>query len=193
VQTADRPTPPEALKARLRGPIAFPITPYAADGSVDVAAVRQNAAWLGEYGICAIVAPSGTGEIFGLSPDECAAVTAATVDAVAGRLPVIAAVGFNTRIGADLARRAEAAGADGVLVMPPYYATPDPYGLLAYFQQIAAATALGVMPYARDAAVFTPELIEQLARRLPNLPAAARAHRRAARGRPLAMVGGGRR
>jgi 5-dehydro-4-deoxyglucarate dehydratase len=158
-----------ALKARLRGPIAFPITPYAADGSVDLAAVARNAAWLPEHGICALVAPSGTGEVFGLSADECASVTAATVKAVAGRIPVIASVGFNTRIGADLAQRAEAAGADAVLVMPPYYAMPDPQGLLEYYRQIAAATSLGVLPYARDAAVFTPELVEQLARQVGNL------------------------
>ena len=158
-----------ALKARLRGPIAFPITPYASDGSVDLAAVARNAAWLPEHGICALVAPSGTGEIFGLSADECAAVTSATVEAVAGRIPVIASVGFNARIGADLARRAEAAGADAVLVMPPYYAMPDPQGLLEYYRQIAAATSLGVLPYARDAANFTPELVEQLARQVPNL------------------------
>ena len=161
--------PPEALKHRLRGAIAFPITPYAADGSVDLEAVKTNARWLKDYEICAIVAPSGTGEIFGLSADECAQVTAATTEAVNKRLPVIAAVGFNARIASDLAQSAEAAGADGILVMPPYYATPDPQGLLAYYQQIAAATSLGVMPYARDAAAFTPELVEQLARRVPNL------------------------
>ena len=161
--------PPEALKARLRGPIAFPITPYSNDGAVDLQAVKSNARWLADHQLCALVSPSGTGEIFGLSPDECAQITAATVEAVSKRLPVIAAVGFNARIGADLARRAEQAGADGILVMPPYYATPDPQGLLAYYQQIAAATSLGVMPYARDAAAFTPELIEQLARRVPNL------------------------
>jgi len=160
---------PEVLKAHLRGPIAFPITPYAADGSVDLGAVARNAAWLPERGICALVAPSGTGEIFGLSADECAAVTAATVEAVAGRIPVIASVGFNARVGADLARRAEAAGADAVLIMPPYYALPDPQGLLEYYRQIAAVTSLGVLPYARDAALFTPELVEQLAQRIPNL------------------------
>jgi 5-dehydro-4-deoxyglucarate dehydratase len=159
----------DALKRRLRGPLAFPITPYSADGSVDLAAVRQNAAWLPGRGIAALVAPSGTGEIFGLSPDECADVTAATVEAVGGRVPVVASVGFNARIGADLARRAETAGADAVLVMPPYYATPDPHGLLEYYRQIAAATTLGVLPYARDAAAFTPELVEQLARAVPNL------------------------
>lgn len=169
MNAAHQRTSPETLKSRMRGAIAFPITPYAADGSVDLEGVKANASWLAEYGICAIVAPSGTGEIFGLSPDECAAVTAATVSAVAGRLPVVAAVGFNTRIGADLAQRAEAAGADGILIIPPYYATPDPQGLLAYYRHIAAATSLGVMPYARDAAVFTPNLLEQLARQVPNL------------------------
>ena len=162
-------TAPETFKARLRGAIAFPITPFAADGSVDIGGVRANADWLADFSICAIVAPSGTGEIFALDPDECAAVTSATVEAVRGRVPVIASVAFNARIGATLARKAEASGADGVLIMPPYYATPDPQGLLAYYQQVAANTDLGVLPYARDAAVFTPELVEQLARTVPNL------------------------
>jgi 5-dehydro-4-deoxyglucarate dehydratase len=115
------------------------------------------------------VAPSGTGEIFALDPAECAAVAQATVEGVDGRIPVIASVGFNARIGAELAQRAEKAGADGVLIMPPYYATPDPQGLLAYYAQIAKSTRLGVLPYARDAAAFTPELVEQLAQAVPNL------------------------
>src|SRR5207253_10971212 len=97
--------------------------------------------------------------------------TAATVDAVAGRVPVIASVGINAVIAADLARRAEAAGADGILVLPPYYARPDPRGLLAYYQHVARATRLGVMPYARDAAVFTPELLDELTRTIPNMVA----------------------
>jgi 5-dehydro-4-deoxyglucarate dehydratase len=160
---------PDALKPRLYGALAFPITPYAADGSVDLDAVQRNAAWLPQHGIAALVAPSGTGEIFGLTPDECAAISAATVEAVGGRIPVIASVGFNVRVGADLARRAEASGADAILVMPPYYATPDPHGLLDYYRQIAAATSLGVLPYARDAAAFTPQLVEELARSVPNL------------------------
>src|SRR5262245_60596524 len=113
---------PAALKRRLAGAIAFPITPFAADGSVDLDGVRANARWLPDgQGICAVVAPSGTGELFALTPDECAAVTAATVEAIDGRVPVIAGVGFGSRVGAQLARRAELIGADGVLVLPPYY------------------------------------------------------------------------
>src|SRR5215468_3744577 len=158
------------LRRGLAGAIAFPITPFRADGSVDLKGVRANAEWLpvGDH-IAAIVAPSGTGEFFGLSPDECAAVTRATVEAVNHRVPVIAGVGINASIGADLARRAEAAGADGILIMPPYYALPDAHGLVAYCQEIAEATRLGVMPYARDAAAFTPEILDELTRSVPNL------------------------
>jgi 5-dehydro-4-deoxyglucarate dehydratase len=169
VETARKPMTPETLKGRLRGALAFPITPYAADGSVDLAGVRANAAWLAASGCCAIVAPSGTGELFALTPNECAAVARATVEAVAGRMPVIAAVGFGPAIAADLARRAEEAGADGILVLPPYYANPAPQGLVEYYRAVANATSLGIMPYARDAALFTPKLFEQVVREIPTM------------------------
>jgi 5-dehydro-4-deoxyglucarate dehydratase len=162
---------PEELKGHMRGALAFPITPYAADGSVDLEAVKANARWLPESGICAIVSPSGTGELFALTPDECADVTRATVEAVGGRTPVIASVGHGVAIASDLARRAEAAGADGILILPPYYANPDPQGLVDYYATIAAATSLGVMPYARDSAYFTPTITESLIRTVPNLVA----------------------
>ncbi|MBV8582183.1 MAG: dihydrodipicolinate synthase family protein [Candidatus Eremiobacteraeota bacterium] len=153
----------------LRGAIAFPITPFDAHGAVDLAGVRANLAMLADSGCVSIVAPSGTGELFSLTPSECAAITRATVEAVAGRKPVIAAVGVGPAIGAELARAAEDAGADAVLILPPYYQNPDPAGLLAYYLAIAGATRLPVLPYARDAAHFTPELVEQLALAAPNV------------------------
>src|SRR5262245_29398365 len=162
-------TTPDELKTRLRGALAFPITPYRLDGAVDLDGVRRNAAWLPGTGLAAIVAPSGTGELFGLSPDECVEVTRATVEAVGGRLPVIASVGFGPRVAADMARAAEAAGADGILVLPPYYGQPDTDGLIAYYRAVGEATGLGIMPYARDAAAFTPAQVEQVARAVPNL------------------------
>src|SRR5205823_5389489 len=120
-------------------------------------------------GLAAIVSPSGTGELFGMSPDECVAVTRATVEAVGGRLPVIASVGFGPRVAADMASEAEAAGADGILVLPPYYGSPDNDGLVAYYRAVGEATALGMMPYARDSALFTPQLVEQLAQAVPTM------------------------
>jgi 5-dehydro-4-deoxyglucarate dehydratase len=160
---------PAALRPRLRGVLAFPITPYDGDGALDEAGVRANAGWLAASGIHALVAPSGTGELFGLSPAECSAVVATTVDAAAGRIPVIAGVGFGPRVGADLARQAERDGASGILILPPYYAHPDPDALLRYIAAIAAATSLGVLVYARDSTVLGPDQLERLARDVPNL------------------------
>ncbi|HEX9494207.1 MAG TPA: dihydrodipicolinate synthase family protein [Candidatus Limnocylindria bacterium] len=160
---------PQALMPLLRGVLAFPITPYAGDGSVDLAAVRSNATWLARSGMQALVAPSGTGELFSLTPDECAAVVEATVDASAGATPVIAGVGFGPRVGADLARRAERAGASGILILPPYYPHPEPEALEAYYRDVASATTLGVAIYARDNVTIAPAQLERLARDIPNL------------------------
>lgn len=162
---------PFALGARLRGVLAFPITPYGTDGAVDLDAVRVNATWLARSGVHALVAPSGTGEFYSLTPEECSAVVEATVEATAGRVPVIAGVGFGPRQGALLAQRAERAGVDGILVLPPYYPHPDPDGLIAYYRDIAAATRLGVAIYARDGAALTPPQLERMAREIPNLVA----------------------
>jgi 5-dehydro-4-deoxyglucarate dehydratase len=162
---------PEAFAKSLEGAIAFPVTPYASDGSVDLAAVRANASWLPDAGVCAIAAPSGTGELYALTPQECADVTQATVDAVEGRVPVMAGVGFNAAVGADLARQAERCGAGGILILPPYYAVPDADALNDYYREISRATTLGVAVYARDGAAFTPDGLEKLARDIPNFVA----------------------
>ncbi len=158
---------PEEMKTHLRGALAFPITPYAADGSVDLDAVRENTAFLASSEIAAIVAPSGTGEIFALTPDEAIAIVRATVQS-AGNKPVIAAAGFGPRLGAELARASEAAGAAAIMIVPPYYGKPDPQGLLDYYAEIAAATSLGIIPYARDSALLTPKMVEQLVQRVPT-------------------------
>lgn len=152
----------------LRGALAFPITPYAEDGSVDLDAVRENAAFLATSRIAAIVAPSGTGEIFALTPEEATAIVKATVD-VAGDKPVIAAAGIGPTIGARMAKEAEEAGAAAIMVVPPYYGKPDAEGLIAYYETIAAATSLPIIPYARDAALFSPAQVVTLVERVPQV------------------------
>jgi 5-dehydro-4-deoxyglucarate dehydratase len=151
---------------------AFPITPFTENQELDLHGIAANAEWLAASpDIVAIVAPSGTGEFFALTPEESAQVTWATVKAVDKRKPVIASVGINAHLAAEQAQRAEQDGADGILILPPYYATPDPHGLRRYYQHISSATQLGVMPYARDAAHFTPDLLDQLTQSIPNLVA----------------------
>jgi 5-dehydro-4-deoxyglucarate dehydratase len=161
--------PLEEFKTAVKGVLAFPITPYGNDGNVDLEAVARNARWFPETGVAAVVAPSGTGELPSLAPEECVGVTRAMVEAMEGRLPVIAGVGFGARVAAELAGRAEEAGAAGLMVMPPYYQAPSPNGLVEYCSWIADRTELPLIAYVRDSAVFTPESLVRLVREVPTV------------------------
>lgn len=159
------------IKSQVRGALAFPVTPFTQSNDVDVDAVGRNASMLAESGISAIVAPSGTGEFFSLTTDEINTVLEATVEAVEGRKPVIAAAGFGPQVGGDQAAFAERVGASAIMVVPPYYGKPDPAALLDYYAAIADRTSLGIIPYARDAALFTPVMVRELAERVPSVVA----------------------
>lgn len=162
---------PDDIKPLLRGALAFPITPFTSNNKVHIEAVRENAAMLATGDVAAIVAPSGTGEFFSLSPEEITSVLQATVEAVDGRKPVIAAAGFGPKVAGDQAAFAESIGASAVMVVPPYYGKPDPDGLLDYYSAIADRTSIGIIPYARDAAEFTPGMVRELAERVPSVVA----------------------
>jgi len=159
------------LAANLRGVFGFPVTPFQRDLSLDLDALARNVDEMAGYPFCAIVAAGGTGEVYSLSPDEIETVVAVTVSAVAGRMPVVAGTGFNVALGADIARRAEKAGAQWVLALPPYYGGAPESGLFDYYEAIGSATDLPVMVYSRDWAVFTPEMVARLADRVPTLAA----------------------
>src|SRR6185295_2976569 len=113
--------------------------------------------------VSAIVAAGGTGEMYSLTPEEHLDVISATVQATRGQVPVIAGVGFSARLGAELAIAAANAGADGILIFPPYYPNADDEGLLQYYRAISTATSLGTLIYSRDWAHFSPAMVERLA------------------------------
>lgn len=156
------------LRTALHSALAFPITPFDANGDVDLDAVATNASFLPAAGIGAIVAPSGTGEIFALTTEEAREIVAATVS-VAGDTAVIAPAGFGPRVGAQMAREAEEAGAQAIMVVSPYYAKPSADGLVEYYKQIASGTSLPILPYARDSALFTPAILNRLCEELPQI------------------------
>src|SRR6516162_7881879 len=106
---------PAELRQRLQGVIAFPVTPFKADLSLDLDGLRRNLRSLLRHPVCAIVAAAGTGELYSLSPAEHEAVVKAAIQEVKGRLPVLAGVGFNPAIAADLASQSANAGASGIL------------------------------------------------------------------------------
>jgi len=160
---------PNELRQKLQGVISFPVTPFSKDRSLDLDGLRQNLRSLLQHPICAVVAAAGTGELYSLSPSEHLAVVTTTVEESNGRVPVIAGVGFNPPIAIELAQQAASAGADGILAFPPYYPSPDEDGLIAYYQTIADATALGLLIYSRDWFNPSPALVEKLAQQIPNL------------------------
>jgi 5-dehydro-4-deoxyglucarate dehydratase len=154
---------PSELRHKLSGVIAFPVTPFRDDLTLDLPGLHHNLSKLMEHPVSAVVAAGGTGELFSLSPSEYARVVELTVLAVEGRVPVIAGVGFGQRLGVEMAQAAEKAGADGVLVFPPYYSNADDEGLLEYYLAVGASTRLGMIVYSRDWATFTPHMVERLA------------------------------
>ncbi len=152
------------------GVFGFPVTPFRKDLSLDLDALARNVDEMARYPFCALVAAGGTGELYSLSPQEVEQVIEVTVENAHGK-PVVAGTGYNTVIGCDLARRAERAGAACMLVLPPYYAGAPEQGLVEYYRTIGAATALPLMIYSREWAVFSPQQIAHLADLVPTLEA----------------------
>jgi 5-dehydro-4-deoxyglucarate dehydratase len=164
-----RMTPAEMAQAIGSGLLSFPVTPFGRDHAVDLAKLRDNLDWLCGYEVAGLFAAGGTGEFFSLSPAEVEAVTRATVEETKGRVPVLAGAGYGTAIAKDLAQAAERAGADGVLLLPPYLVHSEQAGLAAHIEAVCQATRLGVIVYNRDNAMIDEHTLEQLCARCPNL------------------------
>jgi len=157
------------VRNRFTGVFGFPITPFRKDLSLDLDALARNVADMAQHPFCAMVAAGGTGELYSMTADEIVEVVRVTVQATAGRMPVVAGTGYNAVIGADIARRVEKVGADCVLALPPYYINAPEAGLFDYYQAIGGATGLPLFVYSRDWAVFTPDMVARLADRVPTL------------------------
>ncbi|MFM9367163.1 5-dehydro-4-deoxyglucarate dehydratase [Streptomyces sp. Da 82-17] len=154
------------LAERLRvpsGPLFFPVTAYGPDGAVDLDTFRAHVRAGIDAGAAAVFACCGTGEFHALAPEEFRDCVAAAVEESAGRVPVVAGAGYGTALAVRYARLAEEAGADGVLALPPYLVTAEQAGLVRHFTELADATALDVIVYQRDNAVFTPGSVVELA------------------------------
>ena len=153
---------PRTLRNKLSGVIAFPVTPFKEDLSLDLPGLHENLTKLLEHPIAAVVAAGGTGELYSLTPAEYVRVVELTTHAVEDRVPVIAGVGFGQRLAVEMAQAAEKAGADGILAFPPYYPQAEDEGLFEYYRAIGEATRLGMLIYSRDWANFTPSIVERL-------------------------------
>jgi 5-dehydro-4-deoxyglucarate dehydratase len=156
---------------RLRGVIAFPVTPFRTDLSFDASGLQRNLESLLKHPVAAVVAAGGTGEMYSLTPAEHLEVVRTTVAEVRGRVPIIAGVGFNRALAIEMAQQAARAGADAILALPPYYPAADDDGLIDYYAAIGDATPLGLLVYSRDWVNPGPAWVERLAARVPTLVA----------------------
>ncbi len=157
-------TPPSAPFGRV---LTAMVTPFTADGALDLDGAAALARHLVEQGNDGLVVSGTTGESPTTSDEEKARLLRAVVAAVGDRASVVAGVGTaDTAHSRELARAAAAAGADGLLVVTPYYNKPPQAGVVAHCASVADATDLPVMLYdipGRSGIAMTTETILRLA------------------------------
>lgn len=153
---------------KLDGVLFFPVTPFDETGAVDTGLLAAHVKSGLSHGPGAVFAACGTGEFHALDIDEYETVVSAAVGAVGGAVPVFGGAGGALPHAVECARQARTAGADGLLVLPPYLVNGPADGLVAYVEALAAATELPLVLYQRGGVRFTPSTVVRLAR-LPSV------------------------
>ncbi|ADG87806.1 putative 5-dehydro-4-deoxyglucarate dehydratase [Thermobispora bispora] len=152
----------------LEGVLFFPVTPFGGDGRLAEEMLARHVDQGVTKGAGGVFAACGTGEFHALDADEYERVVRVAVETTAGRVPVLSGAGGSLPYARECARRAAAAGADGLLVMPPYLVSAPPEGVARYVRELAAATDLPLIVYLRGNARLTPDAAAGLAG-LPNV------------------------
>lgn len=161
---------PVTMARRLgEGLLSFPVTPFADDGSINLNAFQDHCNWMLKHDLAGLFAAGGTGEFFSLTPDETISVVEAAVEVRKPGVPVISGCGYGTAIATGIACGAEGAGADGLLLLPPYLVGSTQEGLAAHVEAICRSTGLGVIVYNRDNAILDDETLARLCERNANL------------------------
>ena len=155
------------------------VTPFNADGSVNLDKFRELAAYLVEHGSDGVVVAGTTGESPTLTDEEKLDLFAAAVDAIGDRATVIAGTGtYDTLHSAHLTERAHELDVDGFLIVTPYYSKPPQRAIVRHFEEIAARTDKPVVVYnipSRVVVNIEPETIAELAE-IENVRAVKQAH-----------------
>ena len=155
------------------------VTPFSADGSINLDKFRELATYLVDHGSDGVVVSGTTGESPTLSDDEKLQLFAAAVEAVGSRATVVAGTGTNdTQHSAHLTERANEVGVDAFLVVTPYYSKPPQRAIVRHVAEIAARTDKPVVVYnipSRVVVNIEPETIAELAK-IENVRAVKQAH-----------------
>ena len=161
--------PREMAKQIGEGLLSFPVTHFDQNRALDIRSYSEHLEWLLSYKPAGLFVAGGTGEFFSLTLMEFSQIVKAAVTQNRRRTPVIAGAGYGTAMAIEFVRAAEAAGADGILLLPPYLVIPEQAGLAEHISAVCASTRLGVIVYNRDNAVVDHATLERLCNRHPNL------------------------
>ena len=152
----------------LEGTFTALITPFRADGALDLEALANLVEWQIESGVDGLVPCGSTGESATLSHAEQSQVVKHVIEVSAGRVPVIAGSGSNsTREATDLTAEARRTGADAALLISPYYNKPTQEGIFHHYRTVAEETGLPILIYnipGRTASRIDPDTIARLSR-----------------------------
>jgi 5-dehydro-4-deoxyglucarate dehydratase len=163
-------SPQETAKTLAKGLLSFPVTHFGADLTFQEGPYRAHCDWLLSFKrLTGLFCAGGTGEIFSLTPNEVFDVTKAAVAATKGRIPVIAGAAYGTATAIEMAKNAEKAGADGILLLPPYLITPNQEGLVAHIDAVCKSTSIAVILYSRANGIASDESMARLCERNANL------------------------
>ena len=161
------------MKKTFQGSMVAMVTPFR-DGGVDEDKIRELVEFHVKNGTDAIIPCGTTGESPTLSHAEHKRVVEVTIEAAAGRVPVVAGTGSNSTAEAiELTRHAKEAGANGVLMVCPYYNKPTQRGLIAHYTAVAKAVDIPIILYnvpGRTGVNMLPETVATLAE-VPNIVA----------------------
>jgi 4-hydroxy-tetrahydrodipicolinate synthase len=162
-----------SMAAGFRGTYTVLVTPFTADGArVDVPALRRLVEFQIAQGIHGLIPLGSTGEFLSMTRDERNEVIATVIDQARGRVPVLIGTGAEwTRDAVALSREAEAMGADGVMIIPPFYSVPTEAELMAHYGAIGDAIGIPMMIYNNPATANVDMLPDTVARlsRIPNV------------------------
>ncbi|WP_159587451.1 5-dehydro-4-deoxyglucarate dehydratase [Chelativorans xinjiangense] len=160
---------PLQLKSALgAGLLSFPVTAFDANGNFNKRPYQEHISWLSGFKASVLFAAGGTGEFFSLAPDEMPAVVEAA-KAAAGDTPIVSGCGYGTRMAVEIAKAAEAAGADGILLLPQYLIEASQEGLYRHVKAVCEAVSIGVIVYNRNNAILQPDAVARLCEECPNL------------------------
>jgi len=138
----------EKTTMTFKGSYTVCVTPFTAEGAVDLQALKSYVDWQIEEGVHGLIPLGSTGEFLSLTRDERTAVAETVIRQADGRVPVLIGTAAEwTDEAVDLSKEAETLGADGVMLVPPYYSSPTDAELVVHFTRVAEAISIPVMLY----------------------------------------------